>query len=398
MTAIAAIHSDIYPGPRVVGWCCAGVLTAWMFSGYVYKTWYIATAMATIVVVLGVLFGRIRTRGLLRRLLPVLAYFGALALTALWAAHPRTVVRWVVIDLIEVFIFALFFLFGKNLRPAAIIGFLIVLVVPVVLSTFFYALTAVNPIERFGSPGTLLLPLLVPFQWMGWRWLKRKWWATVSMATGLAFVAISLSRTPIAVEALLIGLSVVAFSRDLVMLLRNVMIAVVAVVALITVLLLIPPTRALLITSYDRMLQKTVVYSSSGDVLEQDFERNRIREGFDRLLPQYFPRGIGYENFLDWYEAEYGYAVPLHSTFETWILEGGIACLLVVAILLGGHVARLNRVRRRSRDRLDRDFAKALLIATVDFLAFGLFHQVHQTPLMWMILGTSSGFARQARA
>jgi O-antigen ligase len=77
----------------------------------------------------------------------------------------------------------------------------------------------------------------------------------------------------------------------------------------------------------------------------------------------------------------------LHNTFQTWALEGGLPCLCIVAMLLWKYFRILRRRIIQSNNDLEKSYYKLFVIGMVCSLVVGLFHQIHQTPMLFILLG-----------
>lgn len=383
---------------RFMVWTGFVVLAAWMSSSLVYKTWYIATVIALSAVTVATLLGITRINGLSRALAPIIAYYLCLLTTALWAPYPAFVLRWVLIDSIEIPVFILFFVVGRNSVAPAIQRSMVLLTVPALLTGSYYALAqSPNLASRFGGAGLIALPVIIPFCFAEVFARGKKTLPMLSLAVAVAIVVVSRSRTPLAAALLMIGLSTFVFSRNILALLKTVAVLALSAAVLLATLLAIPNTRLLIAQTYVRVSKTDAVVGDVYLAAEGDSERETINEGFRELMPIYFPQGMGYENFIPWYSDTHGYDLALHSSYETWILEGGLACLLIIVFIITRHFLTMAAVLKRSRLQTDRNFLKACVLASVALLAVAAFHQAHQTPLFWMILGLAAGFTERFR-
>jgi O-antigen ligase len=103
-------------------------------------------------------------------------------------------------------------------------------------------------------------------------------------------------------------------------------------------------------------------------------------------------------NFEPWFGHEYNYSqktasgkevvgVTLHNTYQTWALEGGVPCLLISVYLLWKYFNILVTRIRRSIDNTEKSYYKLLIISMCCLLLEGLFHQIHQTPVFFILIG-----------
>jgi hypothetical protein len=112
------------------------------------------------------------------------------------------------------------------------------------------------------------------------------------------------------------------------------------------------------------------------------------------LLPTAMPLGIGYMNILESSRQATGRSSSLHNMYMTFLLEGGLPCVAIVLLLAWRHARALQTRVRFPLDDQERDYAKALALASVGVLLIGLVHQVQQSPAPFMLLAL--GAARGA--
>lgn len=375
-----AIDADLRAVPLVA---TTAMLWAYTASTYAYKTWYIAGAGAVAVTLLVVLSGAARTAGLGRAIVPVLVYFGALLVSATWAAYPLVTLRWLAIDSIDIVVFALAFITGRNSTPRAITLAMTTFAIPAVLVT---AVTyAVQPnATRIAQYAVALVAVLPPFLY--WRIVQRRgpWIAAFALATNFAVLILGRSRTPLAVAIGLTLLTAFVLRDDLRRATRDAILCATVAIAIVVVLLLVPPTRIAVMKMFVRITAE-----------KPNFERIALREISMAMLPERMPLGIGYRNFSLYYCALMGYEAPLHNMYVIWLLEGGLPGVAAALFLGGRHVQSLRRGLRHARDREERGYVQACAIATVGLLVVGFFHQEHQAPVFWLILGLTAAAARR---
>ena len=108
--------------------------------------------------------------------------------------------------------------------------------------------------------------------------------------------------------------------------------------------------------------------------------------------------GIGYMNFMPWFGDMYNYSsenlngkmvfgMSLHNTFQAWALEGGLPCLFIVTLLIFKYFSILRRRAKYSVNDLEKSYYKLLTIIMICLLVEGLFYQIHQTPVFFIMLG-----------
>jgi len=395
------VRTNVASRPAVTGLAqlpaiaAAGVLWSYIASIWVYKTWYIAAAAAMIVVVILVASGAVRTRGLIAGLLPVLLYFGSLLTGALWASYPQDTIQWVAIDSIEIFVFILFFVAYRNATPRLMAACLMSVVIPtIVIAAVMYRNDPT--VSRLANYALALMPIAVSFGAAHLAMTRRRWPAAVTFAIAFAILLAARSRTPIIAAIVAAGLSIIVYSRNKWLVIVRAFWGLLGIVAIITTLTLIPRTRPMIVATFVRFTRIAVTWGDIYIVPEDpDLIRIHISELARKLGREHFPLGLGYMNFEREYERMYAMPANLHNTFSTWWVEGGIACLLAVLILVVCHLVDLRRAFKASGD--EHIFAKACLISTIAVALMGLFHQIHQTPAMWLVLGLGSAAGHRKR-
>lgn len=372
------------------------VLWASICSTHLYKTWYIAAAIAVVTVLVAVFAGHVDTRGLGRAMLPVLAYFALLLLTAAWAAYPRETLRWVAIDSIEIVVFALFFLAARNSTPHAIACAIATLAIPAVIWTIV-DYHAVPFVQRLASYSYALLPIVIAFAAAGASMSRRKWPFVLAMLACAALLLISRHRAGMAAALLTGGVSLVAFSDTWRVAMRRAAAALAALVVIALLLAAFPATRPMVLTSFLRVMRVLPDGPLHDEVAQYDREiratpywhqvrrrsdigdRARTRAVARALAPSALPLGIGYMNFQRHVEKTQHVPLSLHNMYAAWYLEGGVAVLLLAIVCLGRVLAG---VWRHARDA----YGMALLVSLIATLLTGIFHQQHQRPALWMLL------------
>jgi hypothetical protein len=368
----------------------AFVLWAYIFSNFVYKTWYIATAVALIVIAILIAKRAIRIDGLLRATAPVALYFLWMLTTALWAAYPQEVFTWLAIDAIGLAVFVLFYLAGRNASAHAIVTALILLTIPAVANAaIMHALDrGTDPAFTRTAPyAVALLPFIVPFIVLRVMTARVRWPYRLALAVTFAVLVLGRSRVQLAVAAFLLVASVFVFREDLRSALRELVLAGAVVAIAIAALLAAPTTRPAAVAMYSRYLRADVAF---GGVEVRAQKRDGTRQTLTRLswelLPGAMPLGIGYMNMVGHCRNETGKSESLHNMYMTFLLEGGLPCVAIVVFLAWRH-GRALRLSIATAGSDEGAYSKALLLASVGLLPIGLFHQVQQTPALWLVLG-----------
>jgi hypothetical protein len=382
-------------GASVLTLLCVGLLASYVASWLVYKIWYVAAAAACALALLLAVATAIRVDGLAGALFPVLAYFSYLAVTSLWASYPEVTLTWVAIDSIELPVVALFYLWALNSPPRQLCWSMVALAYLCIPITV--VLHVVDPeAERFGYRALGILPMLVPFCWMLWR-RERSVVAVLGIASILAMLLVSRSRTPLGAAVVGLLLCVWSTSTSRREFLRRGLLASAGVTVLAGLLFALPITRALMASTVSRLtyldvdLGDTMIEAEAVDEVRWNVFFNGLA-----LWWEHQPLGMGYMNFMAWFEVNFGNAMPLHNSLQTWALEGGLPCLAIVGWML----LRYFRVLAQPLGETDCDariLASALRNAMVITLLTGLFHHPQQAPMLFALLGMGYAFARRYR-
>jgi len=346
-----------------------------MVGSLAFRLWYFACAWSALNLLFFYLGSKLRTDGVVKSFVPVCLYFAALLLGCLWARYPATTLEWVTIDGIELFVFGITYLTALNVPRARMVDGLAFLSLPAIAATLFLA--EVDPeASRSGGLALAVLPSLVPFAWLRLR--QRPLLSGLALLTIVVVTITSRSRTPILATALNLVLSAAVFRVTW----RGVGVAVIAGLGISSY----EPLRRLALGSWVRFTYQDIreegllIHAENPDVL-----RERINHDGFHLMAESQPYGIGYMNYLRWSEDVYGYGSNLHNSYQTWVAEGGTLCTVAVLWMLGRHYWLTVRLGPES---------KALAIAMSGLLLMAWFHQVHQMPMLFAMLGLGCAFAR----
>jgi len=377
----------------------AGLVAAYMISIYEFKTWYFVAGAALASTALLILLGQLRYRGVAAAVGPVCVYFFWLLSTALWANEPSATVWFATADSIAIAVAALFYLLALNQpgRVGDVFLAFVWLAVPISAYIFWRDPEA----SRSGGYAIAVLPFVPAFCWAEIARGRRPVRAALCLSMVFALLIFARSRTPILVAVFTTGLAVFAFSRGIFALLRRTLIAVGVLVLAFGALVYFRPTRALALTTFSRFTHVDVdfggVYVKSeilSDPLRAELHKAAIHYG-----REYFFFGLGYHNFPPYfarYWSPIGREYTLHSMYETWWVEGGLVCLLIMTWIFCRSLRSLARAMRRSVDPEVRILARVVIIGILGAFVFGLFHQTQQNPMMYALIGIAAALPRAA--
>lgn len=395
-------RTSIFPRQALLAtyyWSCASILWTYVsvtIIGY-YRSWYFATAVAVVLVGLLLLGGMLERRGLLKAVGMISLYYFYLLLTALWAEYPETTIWWVTIELIFVVIFALFYLISKNYSVDRMIDFFIYLIPPVVV--IFIITYLIDPEAiRLGGNTLNILPILLLFCMLRLT-VSFSVRNIVLLAACLLMLLLGMSRTPLLVAGIgIILMTVIATNQWTVRLKFAMAFMAIGFVLTITILMYHPLGLYAAKTLSRITYQDLMVGEQFIEAEEPDIIRWAVLADAFSLLKDNWLLGIGYMNFMPWFGERYDLAfytardieivgMNLHNSFQTWALEGGVPCLVIVALLLWKYFRILQRRIRQSENELEKSYYKTYIVAMICLLVLGIFHQPHQMPIFFILFG-----------
>ena len=389
-----------YAGSRqLFYWACASILWTYMSVSFsnVYKSWYIATAVVLALTFLLLLAGALKTRGLVRSMGLIVLYFLYLFLTAAWAAYPDVTIRYVLEETIFIAIFALFYLLSINFTPDQIVNFFVWLVPPAILVDFVTYMT--NPEAlRLGFFVLVFLPFVLLFCML--RLLQSFSVRNLCFVTAcLVMLVIGVSRAPLLTAGLGLLLMFVTITKR-----RKTRVRIIAGFLIVSAvatsaILAVPALRTNAARSIARITYRDVTVGDQVIAAEKpDLVRWAIYSDAISLYKTNWLFGMGYMNFMPWFGEKYSFSfenakgketvgMNLHDVYQTWALEGGLPCLAIVALILWKYFSILRRRIRRSENDREKAYYKLLVVGMICLLVQGLFSQVHQTPVLFVLLG-----------
>lgn len=365
--------------------CALSYWTIIIAPYFLYKTYYIATAIALFFTALLVLIGVLRTDSLLNSALPIILYFAYLFLTMLWAIYPWHAFIAALIDLIFLFVFCLFYIIGLNNSFSSIANIFILAAFPCIPDVLFFSSISMEKFGRIGYGSIYyILPYAVPF--CLWKIKVTKGHrGFIALLLILALILISQSRTPILIAALTIPITIIFLTKNFRTFIAYFLKIGLALIICVGILLSFSETRSYLQESLLRFKgQKT---EHLGMKINEDYLRlAMLQEGLDMLV-KVQPLGVGYENFRDLMEKRFGVVMAMHSTQFAWLLEGGIPLFIIGLYIIYRSLSNLFTVIKSSDDEREKDFYKVVMISMVGVIVHGFFHMAHRNPAFYILLG-----------
>jgi len=383
---------------NVFYWACALILWTYMsvsLIGY-YRSWYFATAVVVVLAGWFLAGGILEARGLLKAVGMISLYYFYLLLTALWAEYPETTLWWVTIELIFIVIFALFYLISLNYSVSRVTDFFVYLIPPA--AVIFIVSSLIDPgAKRLGWYALNILPFLLLFCVL--RLIESfSGRNIVLLAACLLMLLLGMSRTPLLMAGIgivLMGTLIAGWKARFKL---AVVFAAVGLVLTITVMTY-QPLSVYAAKTFSRIAYQDVTVGDEFIEAEApDIVRWTIFDDALSLLETNWLWGMGYMNFMPWYGDRYGFVdytvrdeevvgMSLHNSFQTWALEGGVPCLAIVILLLWRYFRILRRQIRHSKNDMERSYYKTYIVAMICLIVLGFFHQPHQMPIFFILLG-----------
>lgn len=389
-------HKDFL---NIFYWACATILWTYMSVSIslIYKSWYITTIFVLCLTAFLLVNRAIVTRGLYKSSGFLLIYYLYLLLTATWAQYPMNTLFYALTETIYIFIFILFYLLSKNLIPSRIIDFFVNLVPPAAI-IFIISYLLYPQAIRIGWHVLLLLPLIMCFCFYRlFQSFSGRYVFIVSVC--LLMLLFGKARMPLVISvlefALIFFVTVTSWKMRLKLLAVSVGICIITAVIIYSV----QPLRLNAANTIARMIYQDVeIGNDVGKAEAPDLVRWAIYYEAVRLYKTNWLFGIGYMNFMPWFGDEYHYSqkdasgneeegMNLHNTFQTWALEGGVPCLFISGLLIWKYFSILKKRIMLSKNNYEKIYYKLYVIAMICTLLNGLFHQIHQTPSLFILLG-----------
>lgn len=375
---------------------CQLVIVSYFLAMWAYKTWYIGTAVAVVVTAFAAVIGAVRVRGVLRDLWPLFLYFAYLLATSTQAEYAAEARYWSFADSIGFLVACVFWVAARNNEPGAIrTGFIYVSIIAAPVAILVYR--SFPEASRLGGYALPFYPIAIPFLWAEIIGGKRRRVALLALTIVLAILLVSRSRTPLAAGLIVLGFCFLFIGRSFAQRVKLGMVLALILSSLLIALMSFSVTRIAVLTFVARVTHEDIVTS---EVYIPGEPYDPTRERLDSLVATGImdvqPFGFGYNTTGYLFERSFGYFTPLHNIYQIWIFEGGVFCALIMLGILLRHVAALRRARMWASDHEHEILARCLMFSTLGMLLFGIFHQMHQGPLFYAVLGMALGLRQRA--
>jgi O-antigen ligase len=288
-------------------------------------------------------------------------------------------------------------LLSLNFPPGRVVDFFVYLVPPAAI--IFIITYIIDPEAiRLGGYASGLIPFMLLCCIL--RLIQSFSILHIGLATACALMlVISMSRTPILMGGLGCFLAFTTIARR--WRIRGKLVAVFSLIGVLAVMSIVavPELRLYAGRTIARTTYQDVVVGHQFIEAElPDVKRWTIYRDALALYEAKWLYGIGYMNFMPWFGDMYDFTsinsrgkevigMNLHNVFQTWALEGGLPCLIIVSVMIWKYFSILRRRIRQSQNDTEKGYYKLFVIGMVCLLVGGLFHQIHQTPMLFIFLG-----------
>jgi O-antigen ligase len=369
------------------------ILAAFMASAEIYKIWYIATA---IVLFMSVFCVRVSWREIGHFLLDAkwfAFYWIAILLSVRYSIDPETSQLQLLYDSIFPFVFLIFYYVGlrTDFETVCMVMRLQVWTAIIILATGL----DVEVAERVGYRMMFVLPYVVPFIVAAIYAGRRL--AFVELPAVMLILLVSNSRTQIATALVVFVISAIAFRTSMTRLMWQTggIVAVVAVTVLVAYQF--DASRQLILFTVVRLTGVPILDAATNTLIDVEFDT--IRDNINALFSVMFWdggwTGIGLEAFgpiwIAYWNLKGTYdEMSLHSIYQVWWLELGYLGTAAALAMLGSFFIRATAARKNP-------LVAASTIGFLGTLMAGNFHQMHQAPMFYAMLGMGLGAARVAK-
>jgi len=369
------------------------VIWAYMFSVNVYKIWYVVCALAVATTSFLLALRSIRVTITKTSLLLVFMYFLYILLSSFWSISSEWTLEYVAVDIIYFFVFLLFYILVLNLPLTRISSNLAFWVYPGIVSSIYFFYFG-KDLGRIGTLVYSLLPAILPYIWLNAFYVKgfRRYRLFALALAALLLLVVSMSRAPLASGLMVSFVSLIAFGGLSFISVSRILFGGIVFVLMGASLWLFNATREAMIRSYVRIVGEDAevggIYVASEGL---DKGRAMLSEAMNEVIFRFQPFGMGYRNFSVWSEENLGIAKSIHNTYHAWLVEGGMMLAAIVAFMFVFFFFSLRKLIKRSNDEYERNFAKATVFSMMGICFIGYFHQIHQAPVFFIVLGIGYG-------
>lgn len=361
---------------------------------------FIVAAIILCIILILILLNAIKYNGLIASSALVFAYFGYLLLTCLWAEYPESTITRLKFDLVNIFIFLLFFLFSLNNRIEQVRRIFIATIIPSLV--VIVAGYLINPELRYLGFGNSINFLALSATFVTYSIFTDKsktlTYCILLLLVYLSLIA-SMRKTPLFIACLGFVLVVILGWRHFKVNRQNLLLFLTVPLLFLLVLFVSKDFQELSLQTYSRVTGKDISYGDIYIVGEGvDTVRENIFDYANELIKDNWVLGIGYMNFAPHYGRQFNYyfvtptgkeiaGMSVHNTFQALLLEGGLPLVTIMLLIFIRYFDILRQQINLSKNKKEIFFYKVLVVIMIQLMVWGVYHQLHQGVLLWMMLG-----------
>lgn len=328
-------------------------------------------------------------------LLPLFIYFTYFIVAATWALYPFQAIYFTINDLVYLMAAIFFALIARYRSFEDILKIFRVLTYSSIVVSVYMFLK--NPLlNNMGGNSASIICIILPYLFISET--RNVFIKYGPILISILILLVSVSRTPLVCALLGIFLTFFFTERSIIIFLKRISKFFLLIGFGILIVFVIPFTRQLLILFFFKITSIDLGYTSRILEAGEDLTRTSISVEAMNIYPQYWFQGMGYMNFMQWYGETFGVydnsagskeivGVNLHNTFETWALEGGLLCLIIICVIIWKYIARSRHKIRNAKSEYERKFHIVGLVSLIPLAVFGAFHQLHQNIIFYILIG-----------
>ncbi len=358
---------------------------------------FTAAAVITIIITFQWANKWINNDGLISSLGLLVAYLLYLLVTIVWAEYPDYTLGWLRIDVLNIFSFSLFYLLSLNYKTEKIAQIHTGLIIPAAIYTIIvYFLnnesSRLGPSSFFSAAAIFAIYAIVTS-------VKSKARLYFYFAFTFLFVILSMHKTTLL--SFIVGIAIMLVFSRLYKALGNITRTIVIALLLMGVGFTVSEDlQRLGLVTYARITGNDVSYGKifvSGEATDE--VRAEIFRYANELIEDHYVFGIGYMNFMPYYASEHQTqdfvtasgrtlaGTSVHNMYQAWLVEGGIPLIVIMLLSVLKYFKILRQKIKLSTTDNEKLLYKTLIVAMIQLLVTGIYHQVHQTQQFWMMFG-----------
>jgi len=373
------------------------------------KAYFIGWGLCLVIAGGMIAFGRLSAHRLARDALPVVVWYAYLLASAMWSPSPSTTLYYLSVGLVNVVAFIVSYFWTRSTSRWALSGFFefqAFLIIPFVLWFLFtigqlYDETHGSLRTEFASTCLIALPFLI------WRVRHKASPRTIGILVA-ALVVILAGESPsglLIMPILAVG-ALFFVAKDRRKAVRSMAPIVVVFLFLSVVAVSMPSFREAFAHSVGRLSPSGTSLSVSSSILDEVAGSADAQVDTERRLQLFIAMqsflshpilGAGYESTYTIIHNEFGWEVSAHGLPSMLLGETGLVGTMIFMWMIIRFFRRVNAQSRvASADEKD-GFLATCRLTMVGILLLGLFHQVDQSQLLFVLLAWGySGDTRQA--